>query len=107
MEGEIDVNQINKQIIKVTAECTKHHGGDKWSDPKEGNWGQRELAMQSGRRRVFQEVGKVEAKTLKLEWFCHISTSSRASSYDKEFAVYPKYNGKTSEGSNPVSHMIP
>ena len=39
MEREIGVNQVNKQIIMIAAKCTKHHGGDKWRDPKEGNWG--------------------------------------------------------------------
>ena len=48
MEGEIGVNQVNKQIIMIAAKCTRHHGGDKWKDPKERNSGQRELAMQSG-----------------------------------------------------------
>ena len=39
MEREIGVNQVNKQMILIAAKCTKHHGGDKWRDPKEGNWG--------------------------------------------------------------------
>ena len=39
MEREIGINQVNKQIIMIAAKCTKHHGGDKWRDPKEGNWG--------------------------------------------------------------------
>ena len=39
MEREIGVNQVNKQMIMIAAKCTKHRGGDKWRDPKEGNWG--------------------------------------------------------------------
>ena len=40
--------QVNKQIIMIAAKCTRHHGEDKWRDPKVGNWGRRKLAMQSG-----------------------------------------------------------